>query len=171
MTIGRHSLQVMAFLGTAALVAGLFAGLAGLGIDKVTVKYLPSLPPRCPPQAIEPAPMSQLSLKIYNSSNVEGLATKEAKILKIYGTKIISTGNMAAPNYPGLSAEAIIIASSKSLPEAVALQSIYPKSVFVLDETDPVMRLFLTKGNLTVGKTPATTQTPLRCKTPESRTN
>lgn len=144
-------------------MAGVVAAAAGIGLDAVAGKYLPGLPPECPSSPVVSAPLAGLVVSVHNAANVEGLAAATAAKLKTKGVNVASLHNSPAPPDAAKGADAIVTASSKNLPAAAALQSLFPRSVFLLDEDETGARLYLTADKPAMEGTPATEATQLRC--------
>lgn len=143
-------------------MAGVVAAAAGIGLDAFAGKYLPGLPPECPSSPAVAAPLTGLAVSVYNAANVEGLAAATATTLEAKGLKVISLHNSPAPS-DAAGADAVITASSKNLAAAVALQSLFPKSVFRLDDEESAASLYLTADKPALEGTPPTEATRLRC--------
>ncbi|MCC9068871.1 LytR C-terminal domain-containing protein [Arthrobacter cryoconiti] len=163
MANSRYTAITGCFLGASAIVGCLLAVVTGVGINATAGKYLPAVPAACPTELLKPTALPEISLKVYNASTVDGLAADAAKSLQSRGIKILSLGNMAAPVSVKTATAVIIVAPQKNLAQAAALQALYPESVFLLDESDPATRLFLTKEDLGMSKSDAPAQTTLRC--------
>jgi len=153
----------VAFLGAAAVFAGALGAAAALGLGVLGAKVLPPLAPECPAGAVVPAPLSGLAVNVYNSASIEGLAAATAKSLKTHGVDVVSTDNKEAPKFATTSPDVIITASSEKLGEAAALQALFPKSSFLLDDAEPKVSVYLTKADPKMGGKPSTAKTELRC--------
>ncbi|MHA7304441.1 LytR C-terminal domain-containing protein [Arthrobacter sp. TMN-49] len=163
MTRQPSALGVAAFLGVFALLGGSLAGLLGLGVNIVAGDLHSAPVPECPGEIVAAAPLSGMAVKVHNSSNVEGLAAGTAKSLKKKGIKVVSVANKAAPETPSETSGVIITAASKQLPEAVALQALFPESVFLLDDAEPVPSVYLTRAKPKISAAPVTTKSAVRC--------
>ncbi|MHA7268569.1 LytR C-terminal domain-containing protein [Arthrobacter sp. HLT1-20] len=163
MTHRSLALGVTAFLGAAAILGGSLAGLLGLGVQHVAGGLLPEPPAECPTHVVAPAPLAGLAVKVHNSAKVEGLAASTAQVLKKQGVKVASLGNKAAPEASGEGHDVIIAASAKHLPEAVALQSLFPASVFLLDDAEPEPSIYLTRADPKTNPAPAASRSAVRC--------
>lgn len=153
----------MAFLGAAAVFAGALGAATALGIGVLGEKVLPPLPPECPAAAVVAAPLSGLAVNVYNSAGVEGLGAATAKALKTHGVDVVSMENKEAPKFATSGPDVIITASSEKLGEAAALQALFPKSSFLLDDAEPKVSVYLTKADHDMGGKPSTAKTELRC--------
>lgn len=158
---------VAAYLGAAAVMAAVVATAAGIGVDAIAGKYLPGLPPECPSSTVLAAPLAGLAVSVHNAANVEGLAAATAKALEAKGLKVVSLHNSPAPPDAATGADAVITASSRNLAAAVALQSLLPKSVFMLDEDDPGASLYLTADKPALDGPPDAAAKTLRCSLDE----
>ncbi|MBP2412435.1 hypothetical protein JOF48_001234 [Arthrobacter stackebrandtii] len=163
MTERSGALAVTVFLGTAAVLAGAIAAVAGIGLNSAASKILPAPPPACPTAGIEAAPLAGLSVKIHNAAHVEGLAAGMATRLKAHGITVESVGNRDAPELAASGADVVITAPSGNLAPAMALQGLFPRSVFLLEDGEAGTSLYLTSEKPAMADAPVGGMGTLRC--------
>lgn len=155
--------HVVAFLGGAAVVAGVLGAMTAMSLGALGAKFLPELPPPCPVDVVAPAPLSGLRVNVYNAANTEGLATRTADSLRAHGVDVVSLGNKEVPKFAAKGPDVIITASAAKLGEAAALQALFPGSSFLLDDDEPAVSAYLAKADPNLGGKPSTAKGTLRC--------
>ncbi len=169
MSAPSSALGVTAFLAGAAILGGLLAAATGVGLNSLASGFLPGLPAECPAQSVEAAPLSSISVTVQNASGLEGLAAVTAARLKALGVDVVATGNKELPDNADPLAGVVISGPSKQLPQALAVQGIFPESVFLLidDDGKAGTSVYLAQENPAIAEAPVIGTGTMRCLLPK----
>lgn len=131
------------FICGIALVGALLAAALGLGLGKLfpAAKVASQ---SCPSEEFAPAAAAEIKLTVYNSTTVNGLATKTSEQLKSSGVTVLKVADKAPPDAVNVrtlektktgSEPQLIIATSLDAANAAAtLQGFFPNSVVLLSK-------------------------------------